>query len=59
MYLARELTDVSLPEIGRGFCRDHSTVVHAHKRIAAEVASGGPSADTVDKLRMRLASRAG
>jgi chromosomal replication initiator protein len=59
MYLARELTDVSLPEIGRGFCRDHSTVVHAHKRIAADVAAGGPAADTVDKLRRGLASRAG
>src|SRR4051795_10874466 len=57
MYLARELTDDSLPEIGRGFGRDHSTVVHAHKRIAADVAAGGPSAGTVDMLRTRLASR--
>jgi chromosomal replication initiator protein len=58
MYLARELTDVSLPDIGRGFDRDHSTVVHAHKRIAAEVAAGGPSSATVDKLLRDLASRA-
>jgi chromosomal replication initiator protein len=58
MYLARELTDVSLPEIGRGFGRDHSTVVHAHKRIAADIAAGGPAARTVDMLRERLASRA-
>ena len=58
MYLARELTDVSLPEIGRGFGRDHSTVVHAHKRIAADIAAGGPAARTVDMLRARLASRA-
>jgi chromosomal replication initiator protein len=58
MYLARELTDVSLPEIGRGFGRDHSTVVHAHKRIAADIAAGGPAASTVDTLRQRLASRA-
>ena len=57
MYLARELTDVSLPEIGRRFGRDHSTVVHAHKRIAADIAAGGPSAHTVDTLRQRLASR--
>ena len=57
MYLARELTDVSLPEIGRGFARDHSTVVHAHKRIAADVAAGGPSAATVDRLRRDLDSR--
>ena len=57
MYLARELTDVSLPEIGRGFRRDHSTVVHAHKRIAEDIAIGGPAAGTVDMLRQRLASR--
>jgi chromosomal replication initiator protein len=57
MYLARELTDVSLPDIGRGFGRDHSTVVHAHKRIAADIAAGGPAARTVDMLRERLASR--
>jgi chromosomal replication initiator protein len=57
MYLARELTDVSLPEIGRGFGRDHSTVVHAHKRIAEDVAAGGPAAGAVDMLRQRLASR--
>src|SRR3954447_15806185 len=59
MYLARELTDVSLPEIGRGFERDHSTVVHALKRISADVAAGGPAADVVDKLRESLASRVG
>jgi chromosomal replication initiator protein len=58
MYLARELTQESLPEIGRGFGRDHSTVVHAHKRVAADVARGGPAAGTVDMLRERLASRA-
>ena len=58
MYLARELTDVSLPEIGRRFGRDHSTVLHAHKRIAADIAAGGPSAAPVNMLRERLASRA-
>src|SRR3954453_7167574 len=58
MYLARELTDTSLPEIGRGFGRDHSTVVHAHKRIPADVPAGGPAAAAVDKLRRDLDSRA-
>jgi chromosomal replication initiator protein len=58
MYLARELTDTSLPELGRSFGRDHSTVVHAHKRIAADVAAGGPAAATVDRLRRDLDGRA-
>ncbi|MCG1010593.1 chromosomal replication initiator protein DnaA [Salinicoccus sp. ID82-1] len=35
MYLARELTDYSLPKIGEVFGgRDHSTVIHAHEKIS-------------------------
>lgn len=34
MYLARELTDYSLPKIGEAFGgRDHTTVIHAHEKI--------------------------
>lgn len=34
MYLARELTDMSLPKIGNEFGgRDHTTVMHANKKI--------------------------
>jgi chromosomal replication initiator protein len=36
MYLAKRLTTRSLPEIGRKFGgRDHSTVIHAVRRIEA------------------------
>ena len=36
MYLCRKLTPISMPEIGRRFGnRDHSTVIHAIKRIEA------------------------
>jgi chromosomal replication initiator protein len=35
MYLCRELTDESLPKIGRAFGgRDHSTVMHANSKIS-------------------------
>ena len=35
MYLCRELTDLSLPKIGRAFGgRDHTTVLHACRKIA-------------------------
>lgn len=35
MYLSRELTDLSLPKIGEEFGgRDHTTVIHAHDKIA-------------------------
>ena len=34
MYLSRELTDNSLPKIGKEFGgKDHTTVIHAHAKI--------------------------
>ena len=34
MYISRELTELSLPKIGQEFGgRDHTTVIHAHKKI--------------------------
>ncbi|RRJ63010.1 chromosomal replication initiator protein DnaA [Paenibacillus oralis] len=38
MYLARELTDFSLPKIGDAFGgRDHTTVIHAHEKITQQL----------------------
>ncbi len=37
MFLCTELTDLSLPEIGREFNRDHSTVVHARDLVKEKV----------------------
>ncbi|MGH2878513.1 MAG: chromosomal replication initiator protein DnaA [Solirubrobacteraceae bacterium] len=40
MYLARELTDESLPSIGRAFGgRDHTTVLHALRRVEQRIAT--------------------
>lgn len=40
MYLSRELTDFSLPKIGEAFGgRDHTTVIHAHEKIASMLKS--------------------
>jgi len=56
MYLARELTGQSLPEIGRGFGgRDHSTVLSAVRSIDTEVHRDPELAMTVESLRHRLA----
>lgn len=38
MYIARELTDYSLPKIGEAFGgRDHTTVIHAHEKISQQL----------------------
>jgi len=51
MYLARELTDASLPAIGREFGgRDHTTVLHACRRASARLSSDEASREAVEKL---------
>ena len=40
MYLSRELTDATLPAIGKAFGRNHTTVMHACKRTAERIADG-------------------
>ena len=56
MYLARELTEHSLPEIGRGVGgRNHTTVLHAVNRVERRHAHrSGSCAAAVDNLRRRL-----
>lgn len=46
MYLAGRLAPRSLPAIGRSFSRDHATVLHAHRRIAAERGNGNDFINT-------------
>jgi chromosomal replication initiator protein len=56
MYLARELTDQTLPAIGRQFGnRNHTTVMHACKRTAERMASDREAYDTVRRLTDLLA----
>ena len=39
MYLLRELTEMSLPRIGNDLCgRDHTTVMHAVRKVSAQMA---------------------
>jgi chromosomal replication initiator protein len=59
MYLARELTEHSLPEIGRGIGdRNHSTVLHAVNRIGAAMRTDPAVRSAVDNLHRRLGHRA-
>ncbi|HVC52743.1 MAG TPA: chromosomal replication initiator protein DnaA [Stellaceae bacterium] len=57
MYLAKHLTPRSLPEIGRKFGgRDHTTVMHAVRRIEQLTASDRAMAEDVELLRRTLQS---
>ena len=52
MYLAREMTDSSLPQIGDEFGgRDHTTVMHACEKISGSLSSDSSVARDVKRLR--------
>ena len=55
MYLSRQLTGASFPEIGLRFGgKDHSTVINACKRIESIQTEDGELRATVDGLRHQL-----
>lgn len=55
MYLSKQLTPRSLPEIGRKFGgRDHTTVMHAVKKIEELVRDDNDFAQEVDLLKRTL-----
>ncbi|HEY4044051.1 MAG TPA: chromosomal replication initiator protein DnaA [Rhodopila sp.] len=55
MYLAKQLTSRSLPEIGRKFGnRDHTTVMHAVSRVTELMERDGTFAEDVELLRRLL-----
>jgi chromosomal replication initiator protein len=50
-YLARKLTSRSLPEIGRRFGgKDHTTILHACKKVEERMAKDPQLAETVRHL---------
>jgi len=55
MYLAREFTDLSLPQIGEAFGgRDHTTVMHAYSKIKEEANKTETMRALVDEIINRL-----
>ncbi|WP_269855392.1 chromosomal replication initiator protein DnaA [Streptomyces sp. RPT161] len=57
MYLCRELTDLSLPKIGALFGgRDHTTVMHADRKIRALMAERRSIFNQVTELTNRIKS---
>jgi chromosomal replication initiator protein len=59
MYLCRELTDMSLPKIGQAFGgRDHTTVMHADRKIRSLMAERRSIFNQVSELTNRIKSQA-
>jgi len=57
MYLSKQLTSRSLPEIGRAFGgRDHTTVMHAVRKVEELVKSDSAFAEDVELLTRMLES---
>jgi chromosomal replication initiator protein len=55
MYLSRELTDSSLPKIGKQFGgRDHTTVIHATSKIARMIREDRSVYNLVQELTARI-----
>ncbi len=58
MYLCRELTDLSLPKIGQTFGgRDHTTVMHADRKIRSLMAERRSIYNQVTELTNRIKQR--
>ncbi|MEX5635497.1 chromosomal replication initiator protein DnaA [Parafrankia sp. FMc2] len=59
MYLCRELTDLSLPKIGQHFGgRDHTTVMHADRKIRGLMAERRAIYNQVTELTNRIRAQA-
>ena len=55
MWLAKQLTTKSLPDIGRSFGgRDHTTVIHGIRRIDELRAGDSQIADSLEIIRRKL-----
>jgi chromosomal replication initiator protein len=54
MYLARELTSLSLADIARHFDRDHTTILHAVRAVSVRAASDADVSDTIHRARELL-----
>ena len=55
MYIAREITDLSLERIGEAFGgRDHTTVLHAHRKIAQACGNGDPMSEKIELAVRKL-----
>lgn len=58
MYLARELTNSSLPKIGKAFGgKDHTTVLHSCDKIADALTSDPKLSENIQQLKIEIQRR--
>jgi chromosomal replication initiator protein len=59
IFLTREMTDLSLPQIGRLYGgRDHSTILNSLRRVESSLTEGGDLGERVEELRAAFHSAA-
>jgi chromosomal replication initiator protein len=57
MYLSRQLTSSSYPEIGERFGgKDHSTIIHAIRKIEKLIEEDFQLSSTIENLKKELTS---
>jgi chromosomal replication initiator protein len=56
MYLCREVVKASLPDIGDGFGKDHTTVIHACEKVKRKIAGEEAFRKQMDELSVRLSA---
>jgi len=58
MYLCRQLTNLSLPDIGQEFGKDHSTVLYAIRKVEASLKDGDQRiSDNIREITANINSR--
>ena len=58
MYLAREMGNMSYPDIGRAFDRDYTTVIHSYEKVKAELKRDTTLRGAISDIRSRAHARA-
>jgi chromosomal replication initiator protein len=58
MYLAREMGQMSYPDIGRAFGRDYTTVIHSYEKIKTETKKDAGLKNVISEIRSRAHARA-
>jgi len=55
MNLTRKMTNLSLPDIGKEFNRDHSTVIHAVRKVETAIADAkNPLNETIRDITANI-----